>query len=101
RVLWAAPEPLQIVGVVADIKQFGLGVPVMPEVFLPAAQMPMKGMTVIVRSATAAAAIVRESTAAIQSLDKDQPISRVTVLEDALLDSLGRQRFAAILLGSF
>jgi putative ABC transport system permease protein len=34
-------------------------------------------------------------------VDKDQPVGRIRALEDIVADSIGRQRFAALLLGVF
>jgi putative ABC transport system permease protein len=89
------------VGVVPDIKQFGVGVPVMPEVYVPVAQMPVNFMTVVVRSTAASGAAARQAALAMRSVDKEQPIAQVTALSEAILQSAGRQRFAALLLSLF
>jgi putative ABC transport system permease protein len=99
HVQWAAHELLEVVGVVPDVKQFGVGVPVMPEVYVPVAQMPVNFMTVVVRSSASGAA--QQAAAAIRSVDKEQPIPQVTALSEAILNSAGRQRFAALLLSMF
>jgi predicted permease len=99
HVQYSAHELLEVVGVVPDIKQFGVGVPVMPEVYVPVAQMPVNFMTVVVRSSSRGAA--QQAAAAIRSVDKEQPITQVTALSEAILQSAGRQRFAALLLSLF
>ncbi len=101
HVQWAAHELLEIVGVVPDVKQFGVGVPAMPEVYVPVAQMPVSFMTVVVRSTAPPGVAARTAAAAIHSVDKEQPITKVTALSEAILDSAGRQRFAALLLSMF
>jgi len=101
HVQWAAHELLEVVGVVPDIKQFGVGVPVMPEVYVPVAQMPVSFMTVVVRSAAASGAAAQQAAAALRSVDKEQPITQAATLSEAILHSAGRQRFAALLLSMF
>jgi putative ABC transport system permease protein len=101
HVQWAAHELLEVVGVVPDVKQFGVGVPVMPEVYVPVAQMPVSFMTVVVRSTAASGAASQQAAAAIRSVDKEQPIKQVTALSETILNSAGRQRFAALLLSMF
>jgi putative ABC transport system permease protein len=101
HVQWAAYPRMQIIGVVADISQFGVGRAVSPEVFVPAGQMPVKFMTVVLRAGIDPQAAARAATLAIQSIDRDQPISRVTPLREAVVESIARQRFAATLLGIF
>jgi putative ABC transport system permease protein len=98
HVQYSAYELLEVVGVVPDVKQFGVGVPVMPEVYVPAAQMPVSFMTIVVRSTSMSGAA---AAAAIRSVDKEQPITQTTVLSEAILQSAGRQRFAALLLSMF
>ena len=101
HVQYSAHELLEVVGVVPDIKQFGVGVPVMPEVYVPVAQMPVNFMTVVVRSTAASGAAARQAALAMRSVDKEQPIAQVTALSEAILQSAGRQRFAALLLSLF
>ena len=101
HVQYSAHELLEVVGVVPDIKQFGVGVPVMPEVYVPVAQMPVNFMTVVVRSTGASGVAARQAALAMRSVDKEQPIAQVTALSEAILQSAGRQRFAALLLSLF
>jgi putative ABC transport system permease protein len=101
HVQYSAHELLEVVGVVPDIKQFGVGMPVMPEVYVPVAQMPVNFMTVVVRSSAASGAAARQAAVAMRSVDKEQPIAQVTALSEAILQSAGRQRFAALLLSLF
>jgi putative ABC transport system permease protein len=101
HVQYSAHDLLEVVGVVSDIKQLGVGVPVMPEVYVPVAQMPVNFMTVVVRSTAASGAAARQAAVAMRSVDKEQPIAQVTALSEAILQSAGRQRFAALLLSLF
>jgi putative ABC transport system permease protein len=101
RVKYAAHEVLEIVGVVADMKQYGLESPNMPEVYVPAAQMPVSFMTIVVRTSGGPASLARAVGAAIQRIDRNQPVSRVAPMTRMLSESLARRRFTALLLSIF
>jgi len=101
RVKYASHEVLEVVGVVADIKQYGMETPNMGEVYVPAAQMPVGFMTIVVRTASDPASLARAATSAIQNLDKDQPVSKITPMTQMLTKSVARRKFSALLLGLF
>ncbi len=101
HVQYSAHEVLEVVGVVPDVPQYGTGVFVMPEVYVPAAQMPVNFMTFVVRSQATPGIAAREASAALRSLDKEQPITDVSAFSETILQSAGRQRFAATLLSMF
>ena len=100
-VTYATGEFLQIVGVVENLKQFSLDAPAMEEVFVPAAQMPVNFMTIVVRTSQNPAALTRAVTAVINDLDRGQPISHIAPMTDSIAGSVSRRKFAAVLLGAF
>ena len=91
----------EIVGVVADVKQFSLDAPAMEEVYVPAAQMPVNFMTLVVRTRGDPATLMHAAVAAIQSLDKGQPVARIAPMTASIGASVARRKFAAFLLGLF
>jgi putative ABC transport system permease protein len=101
RVKYASHEILEVVGVVADMKQYSLEAPNTPELYLPAAQMPVSFMTIMVRTAGEPETLARAATAAIQGLDRNQPVARITPMTRALSASLARRTFSALLLSLF
>jgi putative ABC transport system permease protein len=101
RVKYASHEILEVVGVVADMKQYSLEAPNTPELYLPAAQMPVSFMTIMVRTAGGPETLARAATAAIQGLDRNQPVARITPMTRALSASLARRTFSALLLSVF
>ncbi|HEY1341324.1 MAG TPA: ABC transporter permease [Bryobacteraceae bacterium] len=101
HVQYAENELLQIVGVAADIKQWALDSANMPEVYVPAAQMPVGFMTVLVRTTTGAGPMAASMAAAVREVDRGQAVSKVTPVSDAVVASLARRRFATLLLGLF
>ncbi|MGO9096387.1 MAG: ABC transporter permease [Bryobacteraceae bacterium] len=104
-----ADRPRQIVGVVGDTRDLGLGSPAPPEMFVPLAQVPDGIMDTtrteiplswVIRSSgepmALAGAIRREMTAA-----SGLATGAVTPLEEIVADSLARERFSMVLLGIF
>jgi putative ABC transport system permease protein len=92
---------LNVVGVIADVKQFTLEAPAFAEVYVPAAQMPVNFMTIVVRTSTDPASLARNAMSAIQSVEKDQPASRVTPMTKVIAEKVARRKFSAFLLGLF
>ena len=98
----------EIVGVVGDVRNYGVDAEVKPEVYVPFLQSApgylsgvVSAMTIVVRSAiepTALAAALREQ---VQALDKDQPVSEIRTMEWYLADSMVQRRFNMLLLGAF
>jgi hypothetical protein len=75
--------------------------PAMEEVYVPAAQMPVNFMTMVVRTRRDLAALLRAVAGEIRSLDKGQPVARIAAMTDAISASVSRRKFAAFLLGLF
>jgi predicted permease len=90
-----------IVGVVGDVKAEGLSAPAISEAYVPYAQMPFAPMSVVVRSAGDAQALVPALTRQVQSIDKDLPLLHIKTLDEYLGDSIAETRFETILLTIF
>jgi putative ABC transport system permease protein len=98
----------EIVGVVGDVRNYGVDADVKPEVYVPFLQGKpaylsgiASAMTIVVRSAiepTALGTALREQ---VQALDKDQPVSEIKTMEWYLADSMAQRRFNMFLLGVF
>jgi putative ABC transport system permease protein len=108
-------RPRQIVGVVGDVKHFGLGEQTPPFVYAPFAQQPSVfpgGATrahlhkaLVLRTAAGSpdvggnfATMVKEAAATV---DPDQPVTSIMTMDHVLDESLGDQRFYMQLLGIF
>jgi putative ABC transport system permease protein len=107
--LSGSPKDLrEIVGVVADVRNYGLDAEVKPEVYVPFLQSApgylssmTSALTIVVRSTidpTALSATLREQ---VQALDKDQPVSAIKTMEWYLADSMAQRRFNMLLLAVF
>lgn len=93
-------EPWEIVGVVGDVRHFGVDAEPRPEMYVPLAQRPWLNMTLVV-SAEGAGAVVPAVRQEIAAVDSALPVSNVKTLEGYLSASLARQRFSLALLAGF
>jgi len=91
-----------VVGVVGDVRQFGLDRAAVPQAFIPLAQMPTGlGGRIMVRSTGDPTALARSVADAVHALDPDMPVEDVQTLEQVRSDSLARPRLTALLLAIF
>jgi len=95
------PPMREIVGVIGDVKQSGLGAEAAPEVYAPLAQSPFGTMFLVVRTANDPRAIVEPARRQVASLDKTVPIYHVETLDQYFAQSAAGTRFIALLLGGF
>ena len=94
-----------IVGVLADVKDAGLGLPVQPTVFVPYTQFRGEGwintLELAVRTTAAPESAASSILAQLRALDPDQPVTEVATLEELVSRSLSQGRFTALLVGLF
>ena len=91
----------EIVGIVGDIKQYGVDKTTSAQSYEPFAQNPFSSMNVVIRSSGSAAALLGALRPAVYAVDKDQPVRTIRPLEEIVAESIARQRFAMLLLGVF
>ena len=92
-------ESMEIVGVVADAKLYGLDAPVEPAVYVPQAQSPdVSRMAIVVRTAGNPASFASAVRREISKLDSELPVSNVRTMEQVLSDSLMLRRVSMLLL---
>ncbi|MGZ6126511.1 MAG: ADOP family duplicated permease, partial [Myxococcales bacterium] len=92
---------VQIVGVVADVKQHGLEREPGNEMYAPYAFLPFRDVRVIVRSRASPLDVERSLRAAVKELDPQQPVTEALTLEQVRADNLASPRLTALLLGAF
>ncbi|HXU46107.1 MAG TPA: ABC transporter permease, partial [Thermoanaerobaculia bacterium] len=90
-----------IVGVVGDVKQYGLAAATKEEVYTPAEQRPPGGMSLLIRTAAAPGRLEQDVRRAVRGLDPKQPVARIRTLEEVRRESLASPRLTAMLLGLF
>ena len=91
----------QIIGIVGDIKQYGVDKATSAQSYEPFAQVPFSYINVVIRTKGSPAALLGALRPAVYAVDKDQPISTIRPLEEIMADSISRQRFAMTLLTVF
>ncbi|HEX8880309.1 MAG TPA: ABC transporter permease, partial [Candidatus Acidoferrum sp.] len=90
----------EIVGVVGDVRDFGLDAPIAPTFYVPLEQAGMDGATLVIRG-QASAALRRMARKLVQEIDRDALVGQPVRFETLLADSLGQRRFYMVLLGAF
>ncbi|MFY9553402.1 MAG: ABC transporter permease [Blastocatellia bacterium] len=91
----------EIVGIVGDVKQYGLAQPTTLQTYEPYLQVPFSAMTLVVRADGNPAPLGGAIRSEVLAVDKEQPISRIRPLEQVVSESVSNQRFSMLLLGIF
>jgi putative ABC transport system permease protein len=92
---------MEVVGVVSDTIGSSLEQVPMPEVFTPYLQDPSLFMSLVLRTQNAPETLSSAVRSTVESVDKDQPLSELTTMDDILAKSVAPQRFRMLLLGLF
>jgi predicted permease len=105
RVSFACEEPeglcRTIVGVVGNVRQESLTDEVTPELYLPSAQMPMNGITLLVRTSSDPVALARSVRNEVLAIDKNQPVYDVKTLAQRIDDAVAASRSLMLLFTAF
>jgi putative ABC transport system permease protein len=88
----------QVVGIVADIKQYGVDKETTSQTYEPYAQYPFRSLNVVLRTSDSGAALAGALRPAVYAIDKDQPVGTIQPLEEILGATIAKQRFAMLLL---
>jgi predicted permease len=92
---------MTVVGVVADVRHFGLDQNVRREMFRPYSQGAWPVMTIVAKTAANPATYASSVRLALQGIDPDLPVARVSTMEAIERNSTGSRRFPMMLLGAF
>jgi predicted permease len=100
-----APRFRQIVGIVANVKQKGLDLPVEPALYTPYLQdetnHAFAGFSLFVRTIGPPTSVAGTVRVLVHSLRPDQPIDVMQTMNDALFRALAPRRVSLVLVGSF
>jgi len=91
----------EIVGVVADTPQYGLGEPIRPELYFSYAQTPSSRMTLAIRARAQIASILPSVREAMRSHDPDTPLFNIRHMSEYVDQSLAPRRLTMRLLALF
>jgi len=96
-----------VVGIVADVRHNGVTAPIKEKFYRPHAQFPrstgrpMRGMTLVVKTAEEPLVLAAPVRAALHEIDAAVPVAAVRPMTDVVAASLETPRLAGILLGLF
>ncbi|MGB6689139.1 MAG: ABC transporter permease [Terracidiphilus sp.] len=95
-------QHFQVIGVVSDTPNKGLGESAYPAVYIPYSMMPFDGFDVTIRTRGDPAGLLRAIKEDVHGVEADQAVGDLVTAKDLLDgDSLGRERFAARLFTAF
>ncbi|HKP85676.1 MAG TPA: ABC transporter permease, partial [Blastocatellia bacterium] len=95
------PRWREIVGVVGQVKNYGLDIDPKRQIYSPHLQSSARDMGLVVRTQGDPRGVAEAVRSAIQSIDPDQPIFRVSTMDQIIRDSTTPRRFSTVLLGIF
>jgi putative ABC transport system permease protein len=105
RNITGAPRFREVVGVVANVKQKGLDLPVEPALYTPYLQdetnHAFAGFNLFLRTIGPATSLAGTVRALVHSLRPDQPVDVMQTMNDALFRALAPRRLSLVLVGSF
>ena len=92
--------PIEIVGVLSDLRHDGPARLPLPELYVSAAQYPAGEMNLVVRTTSSPAGVLPTLRAEVQRLDPDQPVFDQRTMRDVFDRVVGTHRLALRLLGA-
>jgi len=104
RIIFDGPNrtPLEIVGIVDDVRRNGLDQEVQPEMYASYIQKPERRLNLVIRSAGPDASELTPAVrAAVKAVDPKQIIWRAQTIEQLLGTSVAPRKFNMLLLGIF
>jgi putative ABC transport system permease protein len=92
----------EIIGVVKDVRQFQLDADPKPQMYFTYEQAGFFAPNhLVVRTDVEPQSLAATVRGTVWGIDKDQPVSNISTMEDILSESVARQRFSTLLLGIF
>jgi predicted permease len=96
------PELRQVVGVITDVRHWGIDAPVNPEMYVPYPQLPISSLTIAVAAQRGdPAALTSSIREELRGFDPNLPLSNVRTMSDVAARSVGARRAVMVLLGAF
>ena len=92
---------LTVVGVVGDVRHWGLDSANEPQFFRPYTQAAWPVMSVVVRTTAAPMSYMPAIKKALSEVEPDRPVSDIETMQSIVQDSLGSRRFPTLLLSAF
>lgn len=90
-----------VVGIAADVREFGPTVPAPPTLYLALAQWPGTYLTVVAKSRGDAASLIEPMRAVLRDLDPDLPMYAVRSMDQLVSNAIAQPRLYLVLIASF
>jgi putative ABC transport system permease protein len=100
RVNWR-DEWFEVVGVVGDVRQKGLDHEASAQMYVPFSQWPFAGSRLVAKTTGNPMSYAQVIGNAVQSIDPEQPVSRIQSLRSIVRDSVASDRFYGQLISAF
>ena len=91
----------EVVGVVRDVRHWGLARPVNPEIYVPLSQYPSWSLTFVLATDRDTAALAAPMREALRAVDPDLPLAAVRTMGDVAAESVAGHRAMMTMLASF
>jgi len=95
------PKPFEVVGVLGDAKNNGLGVAPGTEVFVPYPQLASPQLYLSVRTSLEPHTLASALRGQVAAADPDQPLTEIQTMEERLESASASPRFTMLLIGIF
>lgn len=93
--------PSEIVGIVGDVHESSLSTAPFPMAYWPYPELPYNTMTFVVRTATPPLSVVPAIRQALHEIDEDEPIAKISTMDQLVANSVARSRLTMLLLSAF
>ncbi len=90
-----------MVGIICDVKHWGLDAPVNPELYIPTSQFPVFAQTFVLLTDGNPLALVPLAERHVRDLDPNLPLVQVRTMDDVAAESVERRRWTMTLLVVF
>ncbi|HEY0369729.1 MAG TPA: ADOP family duplicated permease, partial [Chthoniobacterales bacterium] len=105
RFYFSAPEEQRpwrtVVGIVPDVKQYGLDTSGTPAVYVPQLQMSQSTMVLVVRTRSEPSSMIETVRREILAIDPEQAVFNIATMDQVLAESISLRRVSMFLLAGF
>ena len=115
RKIWPGADPIgqglrmgidsdvvrEVVGIVGDVRHYGLDQPVTMQMYEPLRQRPVSGATFLLKAAVDPGSLAPAARRTVLAVDPEQPVSDVQTLREMVALTMAQRRFTLLLLSVF
>jgi putative ABC transport system permease protein len=91
----------EVVGIIRDVRHWGLDREVNPELYMPHEQQPSATLSFVLQVAASPTTLVPEMARLVRDFDPNLPLGTTRTMADVAARSVAARRWSAVLLGSF